>query len=88
VCRDGAGGFAIQSVGSNDDYLLLRDRTGSDGYHRLVVAELEADSEGIIPSIITMHILLLVRCPTTLLTENSEVFITDIFRIKRLYISE
>jgi hypothetical protein len=62
VSRYGTGGFAIQSVRSNYDYLVLRDRTGSDGSHCLVATELEANSKSLIPSIITMHILLLVRC--------------------------
>jgi hypothetical protein len=61
VRRDGAGGLAIQSARGYDDHLVLRDWTSPDRCHRLVVTELEANSESIIPSIITMHILLLVR---------------------------
>jgi hypothetical protein len=72
VRRDGTGGLKVQGFRSNNDYLVLRDRTGSDWYHRLVVTELETNPESIIPSIITMHILLLVRFQTTLLTEISE----------------
>jgi hypothetical protein len=61
VRRDGAGGLAIQSARGYNDHLLLRGWTGSDRCHRLVATELEANPESIIPSIITMHILLLVR---------------------------
>jgi len=62
VSRYGTGWFTIQSVRSNDDYLVLRDRTGSDGSHCLVATELEANSKSLVPSIVTMHFLLLVRC--------------------------
>ena len=59
--RYGTGGFTIQSVRSDNDYLVLRNRTGSDGSHCLVATELEANSKGLVPSIVTMHFLLLVR---------------------------
>lgn len=62
MSRYGIGGFTIQSVRSNDDHLVLRDRTGSDGSHCLVATELEANSKSLVPSIVTMHFLLLVRC--------------------------
>ena len=62
MSRYGTGGFTIQSVRSNDDYLVLRDRTSSDGSHCLVATELEANSKSLVPSIVTMHFLLLVRC--------------------------
>lgn len=61
MSRYGTGGFTIQSVRSNDDYLVLRDRTGSDGSHCLVATGLEANSKSLVPSIVTMHFLLLVR---------------------------
>jgi hypothetical protein len=57
--RYGTGGFTIQSVRSNDDYLILRDRTGSDGSHCLVATELEANSKSLVPSIVTVYFLLL-----------------------------
>jgi hypothetical protein len=61
VCRDGTGGLEVQSVGSYDDHLILCGRTGAHRCHRLVVTELEANSQSILPSITAMHILLLVR---------------------------
>jgi len=61
VSRYGTGGFTIQSVRSNDDYLILRDRTSSDGPHCLVATELEANSKSLVPSIVTVYFLLLVR---------------------------
>lgn len=60
VCRDGACGVTIQGVGSDYDYLFLRHRTGFDGPNRLVATELEANPKSFIPSIVTVHILLLV----------------------------
>lgn len=62
VSRYGTSGFTIQSVRSNYDYLLLRDRTGSDGSHCVVATELAANSKSIVPSIVAVHILLLVSC--------------------------
>lgn len=61
MSRYGIGGFTIQSVRSNDDYLILRDRTGSDGTHCLVATGLEANSKSLVPSIVTLYFLLLVR---------------------------
>ena len=61
MSRYGTGGFTIQSVRSNDDYLILRDRTSSDGPHCLVATELEANSKSLVPSIVTVYFLLLVR---------------------------
>lgn len=59
-CRDGAGWLTIQSVGSNHDHLVLRDRTSFDRSNRLVAAELETDSKGLVFPVVTVHILLLV----------------------------